>query len=238
MSKTLKRIKFSIRIFLGNYPSLFFPIYGLKKLNKKLFISKNTELVVSAYPRTANTFFIVALEHIQKKPLSIAHHLHVPALALEAINNNLPIVVLIRNPKDAIISLVIRENHISLKQAINAYISFYESLLKHQNKILIADFSRIINDFPSIITEINTKFNLNLDNYSEKNKLDNAIIFKKIEDINMRFNKNNLIETMVSRPSDNRKELKLEIQKKLSSKKYLNKLRRCDTIYNTLVTKE
>lgn len=236
MSKLFKRLKFSTRMFLGRYPNLFFPIYGLKKTNKGLFISKETELVVSAYPRTANTFFIVALEQIQKKPISIAHHLHVPALALEAIKRGMPTVILIRNPKDAIISLVIRENHITLKQAINAYITFYESLLVHKNKILIADFSTIINDFPSIILNINSRFNLNLNNYSQNNKLNNETVFKEIENINKGFNKNSLVETMVSRPSDTRKKIKLNYQEKLSSKKYRNKLQKCDAIYRTLTT--
>ncbi len=236
MNKLFKRLKFSVRLYLGRYPNLFFPIYGIKKTNKDLFISKETQLVVSAYPRTANTFFVVALEQIQTKPISIAHHLHVPALALEAIKRGLPTVILIRNPKEAIISLVIRENHITLNQAINAYKAFYQCLLVHKNKILIAHFSAIINDLPSIITNINSRFNLNLNNYSQGNKLNNETVFKEIENINKSFNKNSLIETMVSRPSETRKKIQYNYQEKLNSKKYRNKLQKCDAIYTDLTT--
>lgn len=235
MKNLIKRIKFDFRMFLGSYPNLFFPIYGLKKVNKNLFINNKTQLVISAFPRTANTFFIVALESVQKEKIEIAHHLHVPALALEGIKKNIPTVLLIRNPKDSIISLLIRENHLTLEQAINAYISFYKPMLKYKREILIFDFHTIINDFTSIIESINKKFKLNLTNYDEDNKLDNDEIFAKIDKINKHFNKNTLVETKVSRPSTNRSELKLKLQKKLEEKKYLSRISLCEKLYKELV---
>jgi len=230
-----KSVFFSLRIFLGKYPNLFFLIYGLKKRNKNLFINTKTRLVVSAYPRTANTFFIIALQQIQKQPISIAHHLHVPALALKGIKKKIPTVILIRNPKDSIVSLVIREKHISVRQAINAYISFYLPLLKYKDKILIIEFSTIINDFPSVITKINSKYQLGLNNYSERLPLNEEKIFKEIESINKKFNKNNLIESMVSRPSQNRKESSLIYKTRLEQKKNTIKLKQCYMIYESLL---
>jgi hypothetical protein len=237
MNHLLKKFKFNVRMFIGQYPSLFFPIYGLKKTNRDLFITKDTKLVVSAYPRTANTFFIVALEQIQRNKISIAHHMHVPALALEGINRAIPTIVLIRNPEDAIVSFIIRESHISFNQALDAYITFYKPLIAHQDKIIIADFITVTNNFPSIISELNSRFGLNLDNYSEYNKLDKKIVFNEIDEINKRFNKNNLVETMVSRPSDSRKKIKADYQEKLRLKKYQEKLQKCYEVYNVLISK-
>lgn len=230
----IRRFMFKLRTFLGNYPKLFFGLYGLKKRNRDLFIKPNTELVVSAYPRTANTFFIVALEHIQKREIKIAHHLHVPALAMRGIKRNIPTVVLVRKPEDAISSLLIREQHISIDLAIKAYIQFHKPLLKNLNRVLIVDFSRITEDFPSIIDEINRKFGMQLENYSDLEPLDNDVIFQKIEAINKRFNKNQLVETMVSRPSELRDDLKSEISAKLRSDKHSDDLDLCNSIYRKL----
>ena len=227
---------FSIRTLLGNYPKLFFSIYGLKKKNRDLFIKKETELIISAYPRTANTFFIVALEHIQKKPISIAHHLHVPALPIRGVQKKIPVVVIVRKPEEAIASLVIRETHIQIKQAIKAYIDFHEPLLRCKNEILITDFYRVIEDFPSVISDINSKFDLKLDNYSTDNPIDNKVIFSKIEEINKRFNKNKLIESMVSRPSENRGQLKEHYIRLIKQEKYSKNLKKCNFIYENLIS--
>lgn len=232
----LKSFLFSIRTTLGNYPKLFFSLYGLRKRNKNLLINNQTELVISAYPRTANTFFVVALEHIQKKTISIAHHLHVPALAMEGIKRNLPVVVLVRTPKESIVSLIIREKHISINQAIKAYIKFHEPLLNYKKEILVVDFSVIVGDFPSIISDINSKFCLELNNYSEDNPINKEVIFSKIEKINKSFNKNKLIESMVSRPSDSRDELKKHYFDLLEQKKYSEKLNKCKSIYENLIS--
>lgn len=238
MSFSINRLKFSIRTFLGNYPLFFFTIYGLKKHNKELFINDRTELVVSAYPRTANTFFHVALNNIQRKHIAIAHHLHVPALPLEGIRKKLPTVVLIRDPKDSIISLVIREPHISLSQALKAYINFYEPLLKfNKNQLLVAEFNDIINDFPSIIDRINSTFNLELDNYNDENPIIIEDVFLKIENMNRNFNNNKLNEASISRPSSDRKAEKQEIEEELNSAFYSKKLDKCLRIYNELVMK-
>ena len=124
------------------------------------------------------------MEHIQKKPISIAHHLHVPALALRGVKKKIPVVVILRKPEEAIASLVIREKHIQIKQAIKAYIDFYEPLLRYKNEILFIDFHRAVEDFSSVISDINSKFDLKLDNYSSDNPIDNKVIFSKIEKIN------------------------------------------------------
>ena len=194
------------------------------------------KLIISAYPRTANTFFVVALEHIQKKPISIAHHLHVPALAIQGIKKKIPEIVLVRNPKQAISSLVIREKHISLKQAISAYIKFYEPLLNYKDNILTVDFHDIVNDFSSIICDINSKFDLDLDNYSKDEPIDKDLIFTKIEKNNKQFNKGKLVESEVSRPSESRNKLAEHYFHLMEKKKYRESFERCNFIYKTLIS--
>jgi hypothetical protein len=235
--KLLRSLLFELRIYLGNYPFLFFNLYGLKKKNKKLFIKNDTELVIAAYPRTGNTFFVVALQYIQKQPISIAHHLHVPALALEGVKRKLPVVVLIRNPKDAIVSLLIRETHISIDQALRAYIQFHEPLIKDKENILVIGFDQFTEDFQTAVSCINSRFNLNLDNYTKKDPFNKELVFNEIENINKTFNKNKLVETMVSRPSDSRRKAKELNLKLLEQNKYKTKLDECIDIYDELISR-
>ena len=237
MRAILKSLMFDLRTWLGAYPRLFFPLYGLKPKNKALFIAENTGLVVVAYPRTANTFFVVALRRIQREPIEIAHHLHVPALAIEGVKRQLPTVVLVRKPDEAITSLVIREPHLSLNQAIKAYLKFHEPLLPLKSHIQVLDFKNVINDFPSCVDQVNQRFGMSLDNYSASDPLNKEAIFKEIEDINKSFNKEQLVETMVSRPSAERKKIQEEQRMTLiNDPKYKAKLARCFECYRALTS--
>lgn len=226
---------FDLRTVLGSYPKLFFPLYGLKPANKALFITKNTDLVAVAYPRTANTFFVVALRRIQRNPVDIAHHLHVPALALEGVKRKLPTVVLVRKPDEAIISLVIREQHLSLNQAIKAYLKFHEPLLAIKDQIQVFDFKDVINNFPECIAQVNTRFGMSLDNYSEEMPMDKDAVFNEIEEINRSFNKEKLVERMVSRPSEKRKAIQDTWREELlNNPAYKDRLALCQEYYEVL----
>ncbi|MDJ0744593.1 MAG: hypothetical protein QNJ32_14710 [Xenococcaceae cyanobacterium MO_167.B27] len=143
-------IKLGIRNLIGKYPLLFYSIYCLKYQNRSNLINIDTELVIEGFPRSANSFSVTAFRRLQPKQIKIAHHHHVPAQITNAIKLNIPTIVLIRNPLDAVISFKIYNTDISLIQALKTYISFYQSIAIHKNFYVIASFDEIISDLPTI----------------------------------------------------------------------------------------
>src|SRR2546430_11542375 len=50
------------------------------------------------FTRTGNTFAVVAFTQAQRRPVSIAHHVHLPSMVKRAVDRGVPCVVLIREP--------------------------------------------------------------------------------------------------------------------------------------------
>ena len=150
---------------------------------KNLMCQKDTELVIEGFPRSANTFFVdaikISLELMHAKPIKIAHHMHSIAQIKFGLKHNIPIVVLVRNPLDAISSYVIR-NDISVKSGIEEYIYFYRYIHKVKDRIILAKFEEVIKNYAQIIEMINRKYDQNYPVL--KNDEIEKQVFNKIED--------------------------------------------------------
>ena len=88
---------------------------------------------------------------------SIAHHLHVPAQVVRAAQWQIPTLVLIRRPRDAVLSLVIRDP-ISVDQALRYYITFYETSEKYRDAYVLGLFEEVTEDFGQVMKRINERF--------------------------------------------------------------------------------
>ena len=60
-------------------------------------------------PRSANTFALVAFQLAQSRELEIAHHLHAAAQIKRAVALGVPAIVLVREPSEAVLSLMVRD---------------------------------------------------------------------------------------------------------------------------------
>jgi len=67
-------LRHAIRTLIGQYPWLYFNIYGLKSKNKRLGVDASTDLVIEGFPRSANTFAVAAFES-HDVDINMAHHL-------------------------------------------------------------------------------------------------------------------------------------------------------------------
>ena len=62
----------------------------------------------------------------------------------------IPTLVLIRRPKDAVLSFVIRDP-ISVDQALRYYLSFYETVEKYRDSYVLGLFEEVTGDFGRVI---------------------------------------------------------------------------------------
>lgn len=157
------------------WPKLYLVLLKFKYRNHwfyKRIISDKTKIMIEGYPRCANSFAVLAFKRAQDIEVPIATHTHSHIHVLNAINIGTPCLVLIRNPSDAIISLKSlyieatydgkkTDPQIPIKYLIKWYIRFYKNLIKHKDKIVIADFNDIITDYTTVIKKINDKYNSN-----------------------------------------------------------------------------
>lgn len=195
-----------LKHILAQYPNLFSFCYRhlASVRNRELLVSKQTDLVIEGFPRSGNTFAVVAFQLAQTKPIRIAHHLHVEAQIFNGVKQGLPVCVLIRHPVDAIKSLLIRHPQTPIKWAFSNYIQFYSNIRILTPKFHIALFDEVIENYGKTINNMNTKFGTKFDLFIH-NEQNVKAVFTEIERINKQIDKG--YETHVARPSDNRIQL-------------------------------
>lgn len=204
--------------------------YGIKALYLYSMLTKfdfsvvdrNTDLIIEGYPRSANTRFVAALRLSQGRSIKIAHHVHGNQQILLGIKYGIPTVLLIRDPLDASISLILRDKGITPKQAITDYIKFYTPLVVFRNEVVVSSFNETINNLDKIINKINTKYSTNLKTLSNSEISENDI---KTEILRMDMvdkKKSKVNNSTVSLPVFTRNEKKYLIRAKIKNSLQLN----------------
>ena len=124
-------------------------------------VDDTTQLVIEAFPRSANTFATVAFQLSQPAPVRVAHHLHAPAQVTDAVRRGIPVLVLVRHPRDAVTSLVIRSPGISVRSALSAHARFHERVASVRTECVIATFEQVTGDFGVVIHALNRRYGTN-----------------------------------------------------------------------------
>jgi hypothetical protein len=145
------------RSALGAHPGVFLP-WARRHYGPELAFGPGTEIVIEGFPRSGNTFAVVAFEAAQTRPFRIAHHLHAPAQVIAGVQAGKPVLVLVRHPEESALSLVIREPHLTLAMALRDYRSFYEKIWSHRDGIVVASFPEVTTDFGAVVRRVNDRF--------------------------------------------------------------------------------
>lgn len=158
------RLRYQLHTKLGEHPALLAMVYSLFKVNTDYVVNETTDLVIDAFPRSGSTFVYYAFyqahfsTYPEAPPPSVAYHLHVPAHIMLACHLKIPTLVIIRDPKDAVSSAVVREPHLRVKDYLKRYLSFYQKILPYREQIVVAQFEEATQELDKLIARINQKF--------------------------------------------------------------------------------
>lgn len=118
----------------------------------------DTELVIDGFQGSGNSFATVAFKSCQERPVRLAHHLHAPAQIIKAVEQNVPVLVTLRDPADAVVSLISRWPYIGLEQGLRAYIRFYEALTPYLNRMVVSPFAMTTGPIDQVFEAVNDTF--------------------------------------------------------------------------------
>jgi hypothetical protein len=166
------RLRHLVRTRISEHPALYLPIARRKYpgtsrllLARRRYpgtspevVSSDTELVIDGYTRCATTFAVYAFQLVQDRPVRLAHHLHAPAQLIAAAKMGIPVLGLVREPQETIISQLVREPRISLRGALIAYARFYSCLLPYRSRMVVGEFEEVTQNFGSVIRRLNDRF--------------------------------------------------------------------------------
>jgi hypothetical protein len=159
----LRRARHIVRTRATEHPAVYLPFARRKYPGPSPeVIGADTELVVDGYTRSASTFAVYALQMAQQRPVRLAHHLHAPAQFIAAGNRGVPALLLIREPRGAILSQVVREPGVAMRDALAAYVRFHECLLPYRDCFVVGEFETVTHDFGSVVSRLNDRFGLGL----------------------------------------------------------------------------
>jgi hypothetical protein len=193
------RLEKWLQIYAGKHPSAFYGLYRLSRKDRARVVTPDTQLVMEGFPRSANTFARVAFNSAQSERVRIAHGLHVPAQVIRAAQWRIPTLVLIRKPKDAVLSFAVRDP-ISVDQALRYYLSFYETVEKYRDSYVLGLFEEVTEDFGGVIRRINDRFGTTFSPFSHDERNVDGVFARIEENSRKRFGEASL-GNKVSRPS-------------------------------------
>src|SRR5829696_6536674 len=228
-----------LQIHAGGHPAVYFSLYRLLRPRKDLAraVTPDTKLVIEGYPRSGNSFarraFIMAQNDSEIKH-HIAHHLHVPAQVVRAARWQIPTLVLIRRPKDAVLSLVLRDP-LSVDQALRYYVAFYETVEGHRDAYVLGRFEEVTEDFGEVIRRINDRFGtaFSLFRHDEEN-VNN--VFARLEKNIRRNHGGTSWEPKVARPSAAKERMKEDVKYDLESPERKRLIAEVEAVYDRLTS--
>lgn len=169
-----RRLSFSLHSLVAREPNLWLLYQPYiwwrtskrKAAGKKVpeaLVQTSTKLVIDGFQGSANGFAVAAFKQNQTTYVQLAHHLHSPAEIIKAIEQKTPVVLLIREPIGAVISLTSRWPYVSVQQGLQSYIKFYTKLSTYEDGYVVSTFEQTTKQIDQIIDKINTKFKTNFE---------------------------------------------------------------------------
>jgi hypothetical protein len=158
-----RRVRHRLRTRVSEHPAIYLPFanHKYRGLSPRV-VDAATELVLDGYTRSASTFAVYALQLAQDRPVRLAHHLHAPAQLIAGVRAGLPTLLVIREPQGAILSQLVREPDVAMRDALVAYVRFHRCLERHVDGMVVGEFEAVTHDFGSVIRRLNTRFGMTL----------------------------------------------------------------------------
>ena len=141
-----------------HFPEVYIFLRKICTPNQSVYIKRNTKLIIEGYGGSGNSFAFRAFLLSQPRAVQLAHHLHLVPHVLVGVKRKIPTMVLIRHPKDAILSLQARFSTKTIELKLKRYIFFYQTLLPYRQQFVVAKFEEVVNDFGKCIQKLNDKY--------------------------------------------------------------------------------
>lgn len=154
-----RRARHRLRTLVSEYPAVYLPFARHKYPGPSpRVIGPETAVVIDGYTRSASTYAVYAFQVAQPQPVAAAHHLHAVAQLKEAARRSIPTIMVVREPRGAVLSQLVREPGVDLLDALTAYERFHRTLMPVRHSFVIADFREVTSDFGAVVRRLNARF--------------------------------------------------------------------------------
>lgn len=191
-----------------------------------------TGLVMDGFLRSGNTFSAAAFVVSNGADIHVGRHLHGAPHLLRARRLGVPAVALIREPRGAVLSYLIRRDTLTPTGALQEYADFYRTAWRARDGFVVGLFDVVVSDFGLVIDAVNARFGTTFARY-EPTPENDAACFKLVEAMNRLECRGDVVETHVGRPSGEREARKDEIAGLLDRPRVRARLAAAEELYGS-----
>lgn len=235
VTPVLRRARARLRSSVGGRPSLFFALYGPSARTRRLGVTPASRIVIEGFPRSANSFAVVAFALAQgesSEAPGVAHHLHVPAQVQRGIRLGIPTIVLLRHPVDAVASLLLREPWRTPDSCFGDYVGFYRAVSRcPESGYVVGEFSEVTARFGRVIAAVNDRFRTRFRPFEHTEENVRAVFaeLETLETVGGRIE-----ERAVARPSERRDRWKARARESLRTEADAGRIAEAVELYEEL----
>jgi hypothetical protein len=235
LSDRVERFLYYLRTSLARSARLAIPLAWLQG-NREL-VDRDTDILIESFPRCASSFAKAAFRLAQepRKP-RVASQTHAPGHVIAAVRLNVPALVLIREPIDAVVSNLFRHPERGVDGLLRGYLRFYEPLLPHRTGFVVATFEEVVDGgFGSVTRRVNTRFGTDFAEFegTEEN-IQRCLRSIDREWREHRAQDEELLERTVPRPSELRESMKEDLRERVRESGSPRLHRRAEDVYDQL----
>ena len=124
------------------------------RFRRRQLVGADTILVLEGFGGSGNTFVVAALGILGLDVDRVAHHHHAPSQVRAGIRRELPTIVLVRSPCNAIASLVRRDFVTSARAGFRSYAAFHDHLHGVADRVLAVTFEELASEPDRVVRAI------------------------------------------------------------------------------------
>jgi hypothetical protein len=232
---SLARPLYFLKTNLARSPRLALPLARLRG-NREL-VDKDTDILIESFPRCASSFAKAAFRVAQEpREPRVASQTHAPGHVIAAVRLNVPALVLIREPIDAVVSNLFRHPERGVDGLLRGYLWFYEPLLPYRSGFIVATFEEVVGgEFGSVIRRLNTRFGTDFVEFEATQE--NVQRCLRSIDREWRLHRSQdeeLLERTIPRPSELRESMKDALRKRVRESATARLRQRAENVYDQL----
>jgi hypothetical protein len=230
LRRSADRARHHARRPLARTPFLWDAAMRVRPGKRATLARPDTAIVIEGFLRSGNTFSVAAFQLANGPELHVGRHLHGAPHVLRAVRLGLPTVVLVREPRDAVLSYLVRRATLTPYDALLEYIDFYRTAWPVRDRFVVGPFDVVTRDFGSIIEQVNERFGTSFRRYDPTPE-NEARAFEIVEEMNRLESGGQVLETHVGRPSAERVRRKEELRALLERPRTVRKLGEAEALY-------
>lgn len=143
---------------LVDTPGLGNAYVRLRRQLRHAVVTPRTELILDGFPRSANAYAEWAFRYANGEGVRLAVRLHSPRAVQVGVRYAIPIIVLVRDPRDAVASWLQYKPGLRAEDAFDRYAHYYETVVELRDRVVIAPFDRVVEDFGAVVRACNARF--------------------------------------------------------------------------------